>query len=611
MTDETRTYGSYSYFPGSHGGRGSWCLQMEPAVAMRAKRLFTRAIIGNAGRIDLADTDEVSRDLDWFLQRYPLNPESPNDAALLAAGSAAFTVTEQTVASVISGGTTCVNRVIKAPLKTPRPYQQKAVDLLAVRKRYLLTDDLGLGKTFTGLAAINHEAALPALVVAPTHLVSRWLTEIEESVPHLSVKVAESRKVPESVLTEPLPDITIITYSKLDAWVLALQGRVRTVVADEVQDVRKGRSTNKGHALGVIGDQAEYFLGMTATPVYNQGGEIWSITDIVSPGELGSSAEFTREWGQAVQNGIRVKNPALLGSYLREQGLMFGHTLAEVGRELPESIPVYVDADVDEDEMERLRGDAAEMARMILADSTSRQDRFQASGDLDWKLRQATGLAKAPFTAEYVRTLLGMRQNVILFGWHRAVYDVWMELLQEFNPVLYTGSESPSKKDAGVQQFMSGESRVLIMSLRSGAGLDGLQHVTRDVVQGELDWSPEVHKQGIGRARRDGMDLNSPVFVHWLLSQSGSDPVISEMLGLKRQQVEPMMSKKGALQGVSAQAVQAGRGQALARFILGDGEADRLIAERKAAQEAERAAERAARLARRAERDAARDAKAA
>ena len=50
----------------------------------------------------------------------------------------------------------------------------------------------------------------------------------------------------------------------------------------------------------------------------------------------------------------------------------------------------------------------------------------------------------------------------------------------------------------------AGRSRVLIMSLRSGAGIDGRQDVVSTLVFGELDWSPGPHKQAIRRARRPG-----------------------------------------------------------------------------------------------------------
>src|SRR5579884_3848269 len=53
------------------------------------------------------------------------------------------------------------------------------------------------------------------------------------------------------------------------------------------------------------------------------------------------------------------------------------------------------------------------------------------------------------------------------------------------------------------------------MSLRSGAGLDGLQEDCTVGVFGELDWSPEQHRQCIGRLDRDGQTVTPrPVGQH-------------------------------------------------------------------------------------------------
>lgn len=74
----------------------------------------------------------------------------------------------------------------------------------------------------------------------------------------------------------------------------------------------------------------------------------------------------------------------------------------------------------------------------------------------------------------------------------------------------------------------------MIISLRSGAGLDGLQRVTSTVVIGELDWSPKVHEQNIGRVYRDGQ--KEPCVAYYLVADEGSDPVIADVLGLKEAQ---------------------------------------------------------------------------
>jgi SNF2 family DNA or RNA helicase len=80
----------------------------------------------------------------------------------------------------------------------------------------------------------------------------------------------------------------------------------------------------------------------------------------------------------------------------------------------------------------------------------------------------------------------------------------------------------------------------MLISLRAGAGMDGLQNICHVVVKAELDWSPGVHKQFVGRVHRDGQD--DPVTVYWVLSDKGSDPVMSEVLGIKTQQIEGIIN---------------------------------------------------------------------
>jgi hypothetical protein len=72
-----------------------------------------------------------------------------------------------------------------------------------------------------------------------------------------------------------------------------------------------------------------------------------------------------------------------------------------------------------------------------------------------------------------------------------------------------------------------------------------LQKVCRTVVFGELDWSPGVHSQCVGRVYRDGQE--DPVVAYFLLSDEGSDPVISDALGLKKTQIEGVVDPTAEL----------------------------------------------------------------
>lgn len=277
----------------------------------------------------------------------------------------------------------------------------------------------------------------------------------------------------------------------------------------------------------------------SATPIYNYGVEFWNVLRVIRPHALGTKDEFIREWCIRSYNEdkSKVADPKAFGTYLREQGLMLRRTKKDVGRELPPVVRIVEEVDSNSKILEEAEDAASELATILLSQETSGGDRFTAAGQFDAKLRQITGLAKAPFVAEFVKMLVEQTGDpVVLFGWHRDVYSIWQERLKELNPVLFTGSESPKQKQDNFEKFLRGESKVLMMSLRSGSGMDGLQHVTSSVVIGELDWSPGALEQCIGRVSRDGQEES--VFVYYLTARDGADPVMIDVLGVKRQQIE-------------------------------------------------------------------------
>jgi len=53
---------------------------------------------------------------------------------------------------------------------------------------------------------------------------------------------------------------------------------------------------------------------------------------------------------------------------------------------------------------------------------------------------------------------------------------------------------------------------------------------------GELDWCPGIHEQYIGRVHRDGQ--SETAMAYFLRSDRGNDLIVSDALGLKRDQIE-------------------------------------------------------------------------
>lgn len=502
----------------------SWVLtDLEPHVIMKMKRLFEYVRKTEYKEFYFPATPEVSMDLKWFTDRYPLKIEGRKKLDDLARQ---YVKSVAEAEEIMRPGRTPID-VQLANGKALRPYQATFVDLFYIKKRMILGDVMGLGKTISGIGAIIREGKA-TIVTCQTHLQTQWKERIEE-FSNLRVHIAKTTKP----YTVNDTDVLIIPYSKLSGWANAItsekfRGVFKGFLLDEIQELRHS-GTGKYDGAKAIAETMDWVLGMTGTPVYNYGIEAFNIFDIVKPGCLSTRDDFMREWCNWTD---KVKDPKALGSYLRTNHLFLRRTYNEAGVKRNEANRIKISVAYDKGEIKKIEDRATALAVNIFRGSFT--ERGDAARQFDIMLRQATGIAKARGVAAFVKMLLETEQNVVLAGWHRDVYSIWLKDLAEFNPVMYTGSESPEQKDKSKKEFIDGRSRVFIISLRSGAGLDGLQHVCKNVVGGELDWSPAVHEQLIMRLDRDGQE--EWVQAYFCVADDGSDPPMVSLLGIKSTQ---------------------------------------------------------------------------
>lgn len=488
-----------------------------------------------------------------------------NPAAELLKRAAVHRATMANVQGILGGTYTPPSAAFSKLAKPAREYQQQAASIILANGSLLIADDLGTGKTVCAITALTDPRTLPALVVTLTHLPPQWEDALYEFAPNLTVHTLTSGRpydIEEAHRKEArrrkkrynggMPDVLITSYHKLGGWSDALGGKMRFVIFDEVQELRRSASI-KFAAAGHISRMADFRCGLSATPIYNYGGEIFNVLDTLKPGALGSRSEFIREWCGGNVRGdedkAKIADPKAFGAYARESGLMIRRTRRDCGRELGDLQKINHLVDGDPSALDSVDGAAAELARFILAGAeTYKGQRMQASAEFDRIVRQQTGVAKAPAVANFVRMIIESEEKpvpVLLYGWHRSVYDIWREKLADFKPAFYTGTESTTQKVESLRRFKAGETPLLIMSLRAGAGVDGLQHMCSVTVAGELDWSPQVHDQNVGRVYRDGQ--KDPVLAYFLISEFGSDPTIVDTLGIKRQQSGPMLDPNAPL----------------------------------------------------------------
>lgn len=520
-----KTYGDIRY----NARHNKWIVDnLAPHVSLRFKSLFPRVAEGRLPPFSLTSSGDVCADLEWFMMRYPLEISEKDKSRMVDARKAFIQNRVDTEAILQPEWTPGEVKGIREG-QGFKNKQEIAVAYHQAVRRLLLVDPIGSGKSYTAIGSVlAHQQAGggPAAFVVQPHLAEQF-KEKTEAFSHLKAHVVKTKKP----YTLPPADVYIFKYTILSGWVdIFNQGWFTHIVYDEVQELRHGVETAKGSSAKVLSDKAASVLATTATPIYGYGIEFYNVVNIIRPGVLGTRDEFIREWCD--RDNKRVKDPEALGTYLREAQVMLRRTKEEVYGSSREPNIVVENVDYDENLVKSTEDLARQLAITTLTGTFT--ERGQAARELDLRLRQTTGIAKAANVARFVRMLVESGEPVVLSGWHRDVYEVWQKELGDLGVAMFTGTESKAQKEASKKAFLSGEAKVLILSHKSGAGLDGIQAVCSTVVIGELAWSREIHAQIIGRVDRDGQQR--PVMAFIMTSDYGSDPVMMDLLGIKHSQ---------------------------------------------------------------------------
>ncbi len=414
-------YGTLSY----NARRKCWVIKGDPGVTELAKRLFPGSD-AKRGEARFTAHRRIIGDVNWLMMRYPLQvAERDKERWQQALNQARNYYREREKARILTMAPQPSPAVFSGQL---RPFQQQGLNWLLLTPRALLADEMGLGKTVQALACAAMEGIFPLLIVPPPHLARNWMAETKR---FLRVNGREPRvHIIKGLTPYPLPeaDVYILHYLLLRGWKQVLpQMNFHTVIFDEVQELRR-TGTEKYSAASLLSESCQRVMGLSGTPIYNYGSEIWNVINILDFHFLGDWETFTREWCSGYGNRI-VSKPELLGDHLRREGLMLRRTKQEVLPELPEKRRLVQEIDADDalyvhlmapvwEKLYRWRQDQAlsASARALLEDQISQE------------ARQATGLAKAPYVCQFVKALVNAGEKVLLFAQHPCIRWYWSSI---------------------------------------------------------------------------------------------------------------------------------------------------------------------------------------
>ena len=299
MATSLENYGTLEYVQDKYSKL--WCWKITGDLAIdKISTLSSKAWYGeNENEVIIEDSTESIKQLKLMMDRFPLEILSK-------------TIWQRKIVKTYAPKPTLPP--IKHKLKRAKSgeqfrgklmnFQKEGLDfLLKSSGNALLADEMGLGKTVQTLSYVSTEKqTFPVLVVAPLVTLKNWEREIEkflkkksrngriiesQSPSVTSIRTGKSKELPKT-------DIYVINYELLLKRCEDIEKvGIRTIVCDEVHNLRS-KTTQKYKAVKKLAalPTVNYRIGLSGTPIYNRGSEIWPIIDILKPGLLGSFKEF-------------------------------------------------------------------------------------------------------------------------------------------------------------------------------------------------------------------------------------------------------------------------------------------------------------------------------
>lgn len=408
----------------------------------------------------------------------------------------------------------------------PFAYQFRAAEaaLRRMRGRAILADEVGLGKTIEAGLVLSElrlrGLASRVLILVPAGLIGQWQEELDRKFALPSV-VAERdfAPPPDDARDVPIAIASLATARRPTLRDALAAVRWDLVIADEAHRLKNPLSASAKLARAL---RARHLLLLTATPVENRLDDLFQLVSLVSPGLLGTPAEFRRRHAVAKGEGLASDVPALR---TRLRDVMIRHRRSEVALFLPRRLAetVRVAPGPEEAELYRLvtervraEGRGAPPSRSLALAAVQRlagsSPAALAPGleKLGWEdlARRARGVV-AP---EKARTLLSLlerhvarEEKVIVFASFRRTLEHLAALLSGagVQPAVYHGSLPRGEKDRAVETFRT-EAPVLLSTEAGGEGRN-LQfcHV---MVNFDLPWNPMRIEQRLGRIHRIGQE---------------------------------------------------------------------------------------------------------
>jgi SNF2 family DNA or RNA helicase len=439
-----------------------------------------------------------------------------------------------------------LNRVIDYSVYDKRPpmeHQKVAIEKLLANNKFILADDMGLGKSTSAVIASLESGAKKILIVCPASLKINWKREIENYTDR-RVFIVEGRKWGSTF------DYYIINYDIIknyhttensedsEDYKLLVNEKFDLAIVDEAHYI-SNTTANRTRLLNDVLDTIPKVWLLTGTPMTSRPINYFNLLKIVD-------SPLTLNWQSYVKRyckGFRFKvgnrkvwstSGASNLDELRERtkNVVLRRLKTDI-LDLPEKIvtPIFLELnskmyDEELDDFIRISKDKAEDETLTIT-----LNRLM-------KVRQLISYEKIPYTCELIDKCVEQGKKVIVLTNFTMTLDMLHEKYKK-NSVVLDGRMNKERKQDSVDKFQNDNKIKIFIGNIKAAGVGITLTAGEVVIMNDLSFVPADHSQGEDRAYRYGQ--KNSVLVYYPVFENTIEKTIYNILQKKKNIIEQVM----------------------------------------------------------------------
>lgn len=441
-----------------------------------------------------------------------------------------------------------------------RKYQEENVNFMVKKRRVLLADQMGLGKTICSLYAADTLGDYPVLIVVPKVALYVWKGEIEKwfnkTATVYSGKPKERKKRLATFKKESIPYL-ITNYAFVPEMVEDVGIKFRTVICDEIHMAGLlNRKTKTFKYMRKLAKNSTNLFLVTGTPVRDTPDDLWGPLHLLRSRKFSSYWRFAHKYCVVINDTFgktierRPQNPKKFKKML--DGYMIRHLKRDVLSELPDKIRQVVRVDMTP-KQKRIYQELEENMLVVFENGD-----LVATPNIVSKLirlRQILVTPKMLGSNEEGGALKALRvlvqtefdegNSVAVFTSFRQAVPYIQEVLEKIDARVYkvTGGMRGSEINNQVQGFQKEKNNgALICVIKSGASFTAHKAPVGFFLGPE--WSLVQNLQAEDRLHRIGQ--KDTVRIKYLLHSNTVDSLVAEGLNDKQSAVNWTLSPEKA-----------------------------------------------------------------